>query len=251
MNAMIVFEGVAPVGAAIRTGLFTHIRRDEQNVTVASSEARRGFGYRGLVNRRVVSARRSLLLRLRTWLVAACAVCVSFTPRPASAQEVIHASTGTVASVSTGGKSVSIKLDDGSIRSFKEISDSHDASSLEKTVQAKAIPPGGFGKVGEHVVLFYYGVGDLCTAVAYKDVGAAPSNQMSGVVSQFERKQHLLTVVGTASQKEQISVPEQTVVDTPDGVRDGLQFHPGKGEHLEVIWSQANGSPTALFITQS
>ncbi len=74
---------------------------------------------------------------------------------------------------------------------------------------------------------------------------------MSGVVSQFERKQHLLTVTGSASQEKQISLPEQTVVDTPDGVIDGLQFRPSKDDHLEVVWSQADGQPTALFISES
>jgi hypothetical protein len=252
MNARIAIEGAVLSGAAITLGLFALRNRGERNVAAASSKAgSSNLVHRELVSSRLVPARRPPHVKLRLSLVGALVACLLFTCKTASAQEVIHAVSGKVASVSAAGKSVSLKLDDGSIRTFKVTSGAHAASSLEKTVGANAIPASGFDKPSGAVILFYYGVGDQCTAVAYKDAGAAPSSRMSGVVSQFERKQHLLTLVGAASQKEQIALPEQTVVETPEGVIDGLQFRPSKGDHLEVIWLQANGQPTALFISQS
>jgi hypothetical protein len=252
MNTMKAIKGVALMGATVTPHFFTRKNHDEENSATAGPAACCGSDHQGAVtrvSRRGMPAWRQPLVRLS--LMAAFAACLTLTCASALAQEVIHALPGTVASIDTAGKKISIKLDDGSVQIFKEIYGSNAASRLEKTLQAKAIPISGFGKPGEHVILFYYGMGDLCTAVAYKDSGTTPAKQMSGVVSQFEKKQHLLTVVGAASQKKQISLPEQTVVDTPDGVIDGLQFHPSKGDHLEVLWSQGSGQPTALFISES
>jgi len=248
MNAMIAKENAALRGAAIALGLVTERSVVKSHLTAACGS---GGVHCEPVHGGLVAAWRRPGVRIRLSLAASLAACLLLTGRTASAQEVIHALSGKVASSSPAGKSVSLLLDDGSKRTFEVTSGSHAPSSLERALEAKAIPASGLGKPGDPVILFYYGVGDQCTAVAYKDAPAAPASQMFGVVTQFERKQHLLTVVGAGSQKEQIALPEQTVVETPEGVIDGLQFRPSKGDHLEVIWSQANGQPTALFISQS
>ena len=188
----------------------------------------------------------------RTVMVAVgLSACLLFACQRSEAQEVVHAVSGDVVAVSAAARTITLKTDDGSLHLFKDGSGSQTAVSLDKTMQAQTVPVAGFSQVGAHVVVLYYGFGDLQTAVAIKDLGASAPSKMAGSVAEFDHHQHVLTLKGDSSQAQKVALAEQTVVDTPDGVVDGLKFHPSKGQHLGVITKAGSGSAVALFVSAS
>ena len=177
--------------------------------------------------------------------------CLSIACVSAQAQEVVHAMTGDVSSVNAAAKTLTLKLDDGSLASFQKASAAASSTNLDKEMQAHTTAPAEFNHVGAHVVVFYYGFGDQRTAVAIKDLGTSPLNDKAGSVTDFDHHQHVVTVKGDTSGPQSFTLDEQTVVETPDGVIDGRRYHPNKGDHVTVVSGSAKGSTAALFIAAS
>jgi hypothetical protein len=172
--------------------------------------------------------------------------CIAST---AGAQEVVHALTGTLTAANPNGDTFSIKTADGSIASFKASDTKGTAVTFSKDVAAETVPPNAFHTLGAHVLVFYYGYDTMRTAVAIKSLGTDPLTRVTGTVRNFDKHRHAMTVDGSPAAPVDIILSGDTIVDTPDGVVEGLKYHPNKGELVRAVTKPSEGAQTALFIS--
>ncbi len=182
---------------------------------------------------------------LRTLLCVAASVSLSCLA--ASAQEMVHATQGTVSSTSTG--SLSLQAPDGSGGTFKELSDSDSQHAVAKDLRTVVTPADKFSTNGNHVVLLFEGYGDTRTAVAVRDLGTAPVTTTTGAVEHFDKHVHELTLKTADGKTINIKLDEKTIADTPNGVTDGTRFDPPHNSHVTVAIA-SNTPDTAVLITQ-
>jgi hypothetical protein len=176
--------------------------------------------------------------------------CVSSASVLASAQEVVHALSGTVSNVNLVAKTITVVTDDGSGGTFKAMTDSKTPVEFDKTLRVDATAADAFKKKQSRVIVYYFGAGDLRTAVALRDLGPGPFAKISGTVVKCERSKHSLLIKNQAGAVESFMVTRSTVADTGSGAVEGLKFEPGKGDQVQVISTGVNGNATALFVDE-
>jgi len=174
--------------------------------------------------------------------------CFSLASRVATAQEIVHALSGTISSIDAGEKTITIATDDGSDGTFHLMADPHTPLKFDRSIRNEATAAGDFKTQGAHVVVYYFGAGGGRTVVALKDLGAGPFTATSGTVVKFDKKEHSLTVKDQTGANQSFNVTSSTIAETDEGATEGLRFDPRKGEKVIVAAAQANGSPTAVFI---
>jgi len=242
MNTMMVLFGVCLFFSVVCIWVAVVNRRTRSHLPKAvripleKSVSRHGVPASARPHQR--SVRSSLLI------LVAC-LCTFFSVQ---AQEVIHALSGTVTAVSPSAKTITMKLEDGSTRVFKQMPTSRPALAFDKTLQAQSHPANELKAAGAHVILFYYGYDDSSTAVAFKDIGSDVAKPITGEIADFDRQQHVLTVK-EKPQAQKLIVNEQTVVDTANGAVDGLSYHPSKGRTVLIVASNGEGQRPALFVS--
>ncbi len=180
-------------------------------------------------------------------LLAGCLASISVA---ATAQEVVHALTGTVKSIDGLSKTVTIFTDSGSQSDFKDLTNSKIPIAFEKKIRADATPVDTFKKVGTYVIVFYFGDSDQRTAVALRNLGTGPFTSSTGTVVKFEFKAHSITVRDNSGQVQTFKITPDTVAETFSGVVDGFKFQAQKGEQVRVVGATADGSATALFVNE-
>ncbi len=189
---------------------------------------------------------------LKTLSQACCLVgVVSLAAFAANAQEVVHALAGTVSSINPAAQTITIKTDDGSEGLFKDLVKSNVSVDFDRNVRTASIPAGSFTRQGAHVIVYYFGAGDVRTAVALQELGAGPLQKISGSVYKFNKHQHLLTIKDAAGTSESIHIDPKTVAETPWGAVEGDKIDPGKGDRVRVTAVLANGAEDALFIREN
>jgi len=198
----------------------------------------------GLMDR-VKERRLAQQKRLRLSPTKAAVMCLILVFLPLGAQEVVHAQTGKVIGVDTAGKTLTLKLADGSKVSYQDVPSHEPAMSLDKDVREKTVPVAAYGKVGANAVVLYFGY-DSPTAVAIKDLGSDVPKQSIGTVSNFDRHQHSLTLKTNAAESQTLLLTEDTIVDTSDGVVKLADYKPSKGERLRCLTGP--DAKTALFV---
>jgi hypothetical protein len=166
----------------------------------------------------------------------------------ANAQEVVHALAGVVNSINTTQKTIDVKTDDGSEGLFKDMTRSNVSLDFEKNIRASSTPAEDFNKNGDNVIVYYFGDTDERTAVALKDLGHGPLKKINGVVTRFNRRQHLMTIKDTSGASESFQIGPQTVAESAVGVVEGEKFDAEKGDPVRVTAALANGNEEALFI---
>jgi hypothetical protein len=181
----------------------------------------------------------------RLLLISATFLCLLLACMPMRAQEVVHAQAGKLVAVDSAGKRLTLKLADGSTVSYQEVPSHEPALSLDKAVREKTVPVASYSKIGANVVVLYYGF-DSPTAVAIKELGADAPKKSTGSVSNFDRREHSLTLKTDAAAEQKLVLTADTIVDTSDGVVKLADYKPSKGEHLRCLTS-AN-SETALLV---
>lgn len=165
------------------------------------------------------------------------------------AQEVVHALTGTVSAANKSAHTITVKTDDGSEGLFKDTGTTGANISFDKGLEAQATPADQFSTIGSHVIVYFFGDGDVRTAVAIKDLGAATVHMSTGIVANFDHHRHMLSLKDNAGQMEEIAIAEQTCVDTPDEAVEGFKYRANRGDHVTVVWAAVNSQSTALFIS--
>jgi len=177
---------------------------------------------------------------------------VSLAALAANAQEVVHALAGTVTSVNPTQQTITIKTDDGSEGVFKDLMKSNVSYEFDRNIRAGAVPASSFTKKGAPVIVYYFGDGDVRTAVALQDLGGAgPLQKISGSVSKFNKHGHLLTIKDATGTSESFHIDTKTVAETAWGAVEGEKFDPSKGDRVRVTAVLANGAEDALFIREN
>ena len=183
-------------------------------------------------------------------LFRAClfATCLTLVSSVAQAQQRVHAVSGTVTSINPKIGMIEIDTDDGSSAHFRWLKKSEVSVEFDKTVSADAVPVDKFTTKGTHVIVYFFGEGDVRTAVALRDLGDGSLAKSTGTVVKLNRREHLLTIKNSSGTEESFHVDPKTVADTATGVMEGFKFDLSKGDQVRVTAAQANGSATALLI---
>ena len=177
--------------------------------------------------------------------LAGCLLLVTFR---ANAQEVVHALCGTVRSVDSTSKTITVVTDGGAPMLFKESTKPEVRLDFDKNIRTDVIPADAFTKNDARVIVYYFGSGDVQTAVAFQDLGTGLFEDTSGTVVKFNRHERVLTLRKTSGAEESFQLEPKTVAETPYGAIEGLKLDAKDGDHLQVTASSINGNETALFI---
>ncbi len=174
--------------------------------------------------------------------------CLSSCAVAASAQEVVHALTGTVSSIDNLTKTLIVFQDNGSEGQFKDLTTEKKHIEFDKKIALDTTAADAFKKKGAYVIVFYFGDNNDRTAVALKNLGAGPFTSADGTVVKFEGKQHSISIKDASGTVQTFKIAQDTVAEGYMGVVDGFKFQASKGDHIRVVGTTENGSATALFM---
>jgi hypothetical protein len=181
----------------------------------------------------------------KTCLVA---ICFALVGSVANAQEMVHALSGTVTAIYPKVGIIEVNTDDGSSGHFQCRKSSGPSVDFDKAVSENATAADKFTMKGHHVIVYYFGDGDVRTAVALHDLGAGSIEKSTGTVVKLNRHDHLLTIKNSSGVEVTFHLDPKTVADTATGVTEDFKFDFSKGDSVRVTAAQTNGSDTALLI---
>jgi len=174
--------------------------------------------------------------------------CISLTTVAVPAQAVVHALSGTISTVDSTAKTITVITDDGSGGTFKEMTDTKTAIEFEKALRAGSTPAAAFKDQQGRVIVFYFGGGEIRTAVALRDLGPGPFNVTTGTVAAYDKGNHSLSIKSTSGTEESFKIVSGTVADVEMGATQGFKFEADKGNQVRVVSTSQNGVQTAMFI---
>ncbi|MGA3131933.1 MAG: hypothetical protein ABSD59_14095 [Terracidiphilus sp.] len=157
--------------------------------------------------------------------------------------------TGTVNNINLTAKTITIVADDGSDGTFKDFTNSDTRIDFDKRIRAGATEVDTFNKKDAYVIVFYFGEGNMRTAVAVRNLGSGPFIEGKGTITKFEGRAHLLSVQDGSGTIGSFRIAADTGADTGLGIVDGFKFQPHKDDQVQVVTTLANGSATALFVS--
>jgi hypothetical protein len=175
--------------------------------------------------------------------------CFGLASAAATAQEVVHALTGTVKNINLAAKTIMIATDDGSVGTFKDLTNPEIRIDFDKRIRAGATEVDSFNTKGAYVIVFYFGEGNMRTAVAVRSLGSGPFVKSNGMVTKFDGRAHLLSIQEGSGKVESFRTDADTVADTGLGIVEGFKFQPQKDEQVQVVATVVNGAATALFVS--
>jgi hypothetical protein len=234
---IVVFCGLAGVVGAMH--------KERESDPLAESCERRTSPWRSDKDRTEPHSPLRGVRPLRLALLLACAATLA---GAANGQEVIHAAYGTIVDANATTNDFSVRAWDGPIVDFHAASKSAKPVTFEKNLRAQTVAATGEHLKGTKVLVFYYGYGNVRTAVAIKDVGQEDVGKVNGAVEKYDRHNHELTIAGQGSSPTLLALTAQTVVDTPDGVVEGNKFHADKGEQINAVFAKDAGTNSAVLI---
>jgi hypothetical protein len=170
---------------------------------------------------------------LKTFIFVACLELSSIA---GTAQEVVHALTGTVSSIDTSAKTIMVYTDNRSAGLFQD-----------KTTSASSATGNRLVMKGKYSIIFYIG-GDVRAAVRVLSLGSGPFVKDSGTIIILDDKEHSLTIKGDSGAIKSINLTPDTVAETEYGAVQGSKYRPHKGDQVRITSHTVNGSATALFI---
>ena len=180
---------------------------------------------------------------LKTLTLVGCILSVAVA---ATAQEVVHALTGTVRSIDPASKTITIFTDNGSEGLFKDLMDPKLKIDFDKKLRTDANTADTFKDKGTYAIVYYFGDGNVRTAVALRKLGSGPFMSNLGRVVKLEGP--LLFIKDKSGLVESFKITSDTVAETEIGVVDGLKCQPRKDDQVRVVATMVNGVPTALFV---
>jgi len=186
-------------------------------------------------------------MKNRNWVCVLVVSLFAFV-RPATAQEIVHALTGTVSTIDPSNKTITVFQDSGSASTFKVMTSAKTRISFDEEVSKASTPAKEFEKQGSYAILFYYGMDQNRTAVAVKGLGEGPFSSTKGQVTDWDGHSHTLVVTSQDGAKHTFKVGEETVAETYSGAVDGSDFRVEKGDRVRVVSSGKGGNRTALFV---
>jgi len=172
--------------------------------------------------------------------------CLGFAV-PATAQQVVHALTGTVSSINSANKTISVFQDNGIQGEFSDGTDSKTRLSIDKKVSLDTTAAEVFKKTGAYVVVLYYGGDSDRTVVALKNLGSGPFTSATGTVVKFEGK-HTIQVIDSSGATQSFKISQDTIGEGYMGAVDGYKFQVQKGDKVRIVVSKDDSGLTALFV---
>lgn len=172
---------------------------------------------------------------------------VTFGVRKADGQMVVHAVSGTIKAIQPS-KTIDVEIEEGSKQRFKISSKGSVPLSFDNDLKADSVDASTFTKVGEFVVVYYYGFGDDRTAVAIKDLGAGPFTKVDGTVKAFDRHKRVLDVQTEKGDIVKFKLSDKAVVDIGLGLESARKYSAGKGYTVRVTSMESNGEQVAVFV---
>ena len=166
----------------------------------------------------------------------------------AGAQMVVHAVSGTVKDINASAKTMELTVDSGDTNQFKFPSDAKVSLDFDRTLQSDSTQASNFNKVGDYVIVYYYGYDNDRTVVAVKDLGAGPFAKIEGKVISYDKHDRTMTVKDDAGKTASFTVSDHVVVDTGLSVESGKGFDPHKGYYVRVTYAMNGGKNTAVFV---
>ena len=173
--------------------------------------------------------------------------CLALVVPPASSQQVVHALTGTVSSINSASKTISVFQDNGTQDEFSDATGSKTRMAIDKKVVLDTTAADAFKKTGAYVVVLYYGGDSDRTAVALKNLCAGPFTSMTGTVLKFESKRTISVEDGSGT-TESFKITQDTIGEGYMGAVDGFKIQAQKGDRVRVVASKESGELTALFV---
>ena len=172
--------------------------------------------------------------------------CLGFAV-PATAQQVVHALTGTVSSINSANKTISVFQDNGIQGEFSDGTDSKTRLSIDKKVSLDTTAAEVFKKTDAYVVVLYYGGDSDRTVVALKNLGSGPFTSATGTVVKFEGK-HTIQVIDSSGATQSFKISQDTIGEGYMGAVDGYKFQVQKGDKVRIVASKDDSGLTALFV---
>jgi hypothetical protein len=166
----------------------------------------------------------------------------------ARAQEVVHALTGTLTTVTPKSSTLFVQTDDGTEGAFTTKAKPGLVLDFPKNVKAEVVPPATFTKLQTRVLVFYVGDDSTRTAVALKDLGAGPFIKATGTVVKLDKHAHTLSIKNASGAPETFTIDAKTIAEAAEGVEEGVKFDAHAGGSVRVTARSVNGVETALFI---
>ena len=188
---------------------------------------------------------RTTLLRL--FFMAAFSVASCFLLQ---AQEVVHALTGVVTLVNRTNKSITVRTNDGGQNVFSYANQRQVKINFDKNISSEAIEPNVYNKVGDHVIVYFYGGFEQRTVVAIKDLGEIPLQVSAGMVIDGNRKHHTLEIKTEAGANESYQIAKDASIETPQGVVDGINFDPTRNSRVIVKYRGTTENRVAAFVRE-
>jgi hypothetical protein len=181
---------------------------------------------------------------LKTCLLAACFLLVS---DAATAQEVVHALSGTVTSIDSSAKTITVFTDNRSEGFFKDLTNPKTPIEFDKDIRASATAVDSFKMKGAYVIVFYFGEDDVRTAVALRSLGAGPFSKDTGTIVKIGGK-NSISIADESGALKSFKLTSNTVAETVYGAMIGSKYQPHKGDKVRVTAAVVNGSKTALLV---
>jgi len=176
-------------------------------------------------------------------------ICFVLILNQAHAQKVIHAVAGTLTSIDSSTKAMTVDNNVGTGGVFRISTGGKVDMEFDKSLRETAIPAPAFNKKGDSVIAYYYEVGyDSRTAVAIEDLGTAPLQNTTGIVTDFNRHAHRLVIQPASAGSASFLIDDKTALETSMGVEDDHQFSPQKGDRVRVVSTQGSGPLTAVLV---
>ena len=171
-----------------------------------------------------------------------------FVPVAASGQEVVHALTGTVASIDAAGKTITIFADNRSAGLFKDLTNAKMPAISDKILRAVVTSADEFKKPGSYGIVFFVSQGDTRSAVALRSFGQGPFSSTEGLVVKSEDKDHAFSIADESGAVTVFKIAADTVAETMYGAVAGFKAQPHKGDKVRVTAKTIDGVNTTLFI---
>src|SRR5580704_9348041 len=151
-------------------------------------------------------------------LVKTCALagCIVFVPVSMTAQQVVHALTGTVSSINKASQTIAVLQDVGGDGVFQNPSNPKPRVALDKKIEPGTIAADTFKENGAYVIVFYYGGSDSRTVVAFKNLGAGPFTSAAGTIKKFERAR-AITIQDESGAVQTFKIGSDTVAESYAG----------------------------------
>lgn len=166
------------------------------------------------------------------------------------AQEVVHALTGVVTSVDGASKSIAVQTSVDSRVVFSYANHQQVKVDFDRNIRSEAIEPDVYNKVGDHVIVYFYGNYDERTVVAIKDLGPVALQVSTGTVINGSRKHHSLKMKTEAGASESYQIAQDASIETPEGVIEGLNFDPARNSHVIIKYRGTTENRVAEFVRE-